>query len=132
MGTNRLVRVNELIQHALAGQLFRVINHPDFNAAVVTVTHVVTSHDLRHARVFVSINAPPAEQQRMMGLLRRARVELQSELAQEVILKYTPQLIFELDQSLAKGDHVLGLIAGIEKEHPDWDNGKPDPDEPKA
>lgn len=125
MGTNRLVRVNELVQHALASLLFRVINHPEFKAAAVTVTHVVTSHDLRHARVFVSINAPPAEQQRMLGLLRRARVELQSELAQEVILKYTPQLIFELDESLAKGDHVLGLIAGIEAEHPDWDDEKP-------
>ena len=111
-----------------------MINHPDFNAAVVTVTHVVTSHDLRHARVFVSINAPPAEQQRMMGLLRRARVELQSELAQEVILKYTPQLIFELDESLAKGDHVLGLIAGIEAQHPDWRDQEEEKDgeEPKT
>lgn len=129
MGSNRLVRVNELIQHALAGLLYRVVNDPGYNAALVTITHVITSSDLRHSRVLVSVNAPPAKQQEILNILRRNRGELQHEMSREVILKYTPHISFELDQSLAQGDHVLGLISKLEAEHPDWPE-RPEPTPP--
>lgn len=129
MGSNRLVRVNELIQHSVAGLLYRSVSDPEFNAALVTITHVVTSPDLRHARVLVSINAPPAKQSRMLGILKHNRGMLQHEMSREVVLKYTPHLQFELDQSLAEGDHVLGLISKLESEHPDWPE-RPEPTAP--
>jgi ribosome-binding factor A len=39
-------------------------------------------------------------------------------------MKYTPQLAFELDESIAKGDDVLSIIAEMEEQHPEW-NAKP-------
>lgn len=120
MSSHRIERVNTLIRHSLAEQILRNIVEPDFNPALVTITHVITSADLRHTRVLVSINAPPDRQQQMFGILRRKRGVLQHEMSREVILKYTPHVSFELDQSLAEGDHVLGMIAKLEAEHPEW------------
>ena len=129
MSSHRIDRVNELIHHSLAGLILRTVNEPDFNPAAITITHVITSPDLRHARVLVSINAPPAQQNRMFSILKNNRGTLQHEMSREVILKYTPHVFFELDASLAKGDHVLGLISKLEAEHPDWPE-RPEPTEP--
>lgn len=129
MSSHRIDRINELIHHSLAGLILRTINDEGFNPAAITITHVITSPDLRHTRVLVSINAPPGQQQEMFGILKHHRGTLQHEMSREVILKYTPRVIFELDSSLAKGDHVLGLISKLEAEHPDWPE-RPEPTPP--
>lgn len=125
----RIERVNELIHHALATLLLRHINAEGYNPALVTITHVITSPDLRSSRVLVSINAPPEQQQHMFTILKQHRGMLQHEMTKTVILKYTPHIHFDLDQSLAQGDHVLDIISKLEAEHPDWP-AKPEPTEP--
>jgi ribosome-binding factor A len=78
------------------------------------VTHVITSSDLRSARVLVSIRGHEAERSRMLGQLRHHHAEFQRRLAENVILKYTPVLHFELDGSLESGDRVLNLLSELE------------------
>lgn len=129
MPSHRIDRVNELIRHSMAGLILRYVNEPDFNPAAVTITHVITGADLRHSRILVSINAPPGKQRKMLGILKHNRGMLQHEMSREVILKYTPHITFELDESLVKGDHVLGLISKLEAEHPDWPE-RPEPTPP--
>lgn len=129
MPSHRIDRVNELIRHSMAGLILRYVNEPDFNPAAVTITHVITGADLRHSRILVSINAPPEKQRKMLGILKHNRGMLQHEMSREVILKYTPHITFELDESLVKGDHVLGLISKLEAEHPDWPE-RPEPTPP--
>lgn len=121
----RIERVNELIHHALATLLLRHINADGYNPALVTITHVITSPDLRTSRVLVSINAPPEQQFKMLGILKHNRGMLQHEMTKTVILKYTPHIHFDLDQSLAQGAHVLDIISKLEAEHPEW------PDKPE-
>ena len=120
MSTDRMLRVNELIRQEVAGFLFREINEPGFDLSAVTVTQVITSSNLRQAKVLVSIRAEPETQQSMLHCLRRHRVPIQEMIGKNVIMKYTPQLHFELDPSIAKGDHVLGLISEMESKHPEW------------
>lgn len=120
MVSKRLVRVNELLQHEVAQQLFRVMNDQGFDVSAVTVTGVETTSDLRTARVLISIRGTPEQQQAMMAQIAGHRKEIQEILGENVILKYTPRLTFELDPSIARGDHVLGLIARIEEDHPEW------------
>jgi ribosome-binding factor A len=120
MSSHRIERVNTLIHHSLAALILRNIVEPGFNPALVTITHVLTSADLRNARVLVSINAPPEQQRAILGILKKKRGVLQHAMSAEVILKYTPHISFELDPSLAEGDHVLEMIAKLEAEHPEW------------
>lgn len=128
MRPERLVRINQLLKQEVAEQLFRLVNEPGFDASTVTLTRVLTSSDLRHARVMISVRGTPPEQQATLGLIRQHRKELQTIINQRIKMKYTPQLSIELDESIAKGDTVLALIARMEAEQPeDGDAGAPRP-----
>lgn len=115
MRPQRLARINELLRHEIAEQLFRVVNEPEFDAAAVTVTRVITSADLRHARVMISVRGAPDEQEAALDLVKRHRVEMQNLINRNIRMKYTPHLLIELDESIARGDQVLSLIAEMEK-----------------
>ena len=129
MEADRITRVNELIRRELGVQLYRVVNRPDFDSAAVTFTHALTSVDLRSCRVLVSIRGEPAEQERMLGVLKRHRAEFQEAIPQNVVLRYTPQLHFVLDHSVEQGDHVLELLGRMEAAGdiaPDAEEDRPD------
>lgn len=125
MKADRITRVNELIRRELGVQLYRIVNRPDFDAAAVTFTHALTSVDLRSCRVLVSIRGEPADQERMLSILKRYRVEFQEAIHQHVVLRYTPQLHFVLDHSVEQGDHVLQILNRMESA------GEIVPDEPE-
>lgn len=114
MKADRITRVNELIRRELGLQLYHVVNRPDFDTAAVTFTHALTSVDLRSCRVLVSIRGDPAEQERMLGILKRHRAEFQEAIHKHIILRYTPHLHFVLDHSVAEGDHVLQILHDME------------------
>ena len=114
MKADRITRVNELIRRELGIQLYRVVNRPDFDTAAVTFTHALTSVDLRTCRVLVSIRGEPAEQERMLTILKRFRTDFQAAIAKNVVLRYTPQIHFVLDHSVEKGDQILQLLNQME------------------
>ena len=114
MKADRITRVNELIRRELGLQLYRVVNRPDFDSAAVTFTHALTSVDLRSCRVFVSIRGEPAEQERMLSILKRDRAEFQEAIHRNVVLRYTPQLHFVLDHSVEQGDRILQILSQME------------------
>lgn len=116
MSVDRLTRLNELLKRELADALFRVMQAENFDLAAVTITRVVLSRNLREARVFVSIREHQAERPKMLSLLRQYRGEFQRRINRDLFMKYTPRLTFELDTSLEEGDHVLALLAKLEKE----------------
>lgn len=119
MSIDRLTRVNQLLKQEIAESLFRVINEPGADIAAVTVTRVITSSNLRHTRVFVSIRGDETTQTQLLNLIKSHRKEIQQGMAKNVVLKYTPQISFELDHSIEEGDHVLNLIAKLEDENPE-------------
>ncbi len=125
MKADRITRVNELIRRELGVQLYRVVNRPDFDTAAVTFTHALTSVDLRTCRVLVSIRGDLPEQERMLTILKRHRVDFQKAICDHIVLRYTPHLHFVLDASIAQGDQVLQLLTQMEA------NGEVAPDLPE-
>ena len=118
MSTDRMVRVNELLRREIGQALFRIMTEANFDLSAVTITHVVASRNLRNARVLVSIRDHEAQRDEMLNLLRRHRGEIQSQINQNLVLKYTPCLTFSLDTSVEKGDRILGLLSKLEEESP--------------
>jgi len=119
MTTDRIARVNELLRREIGALLFRVVNETGFDIAAVTVTQVITSPNLRTARVRISIRDHQAERSKMLNTIRTHRQELQREINRNLVLKYTPRLFFELDTSLEKGNHILDVLYKLEsEEHP--------------
>jgi ribosome-binding factor A len=107
---HRLLRVNELLKRELSGIIPREIS---FDGALVTLNQVDVTPDLKHAHAYISVfgkeNQAPA-----MAKLEEHRVILQHALAKAVTLKYTPQLVFHLDDSIERGARVFEILQEIE------------------
>ena len=58
MASNRIGRINEEIQRELSG-LLRTVKDPRVADALLTITHVDTTSDLRYARVYISAMTAP-------------------------------------------------------------------------
>jgi len=113
MSVDRIERVNALIKREIGESLFQIINDEAFDMATVTVTHVVTSRNLRTARVLVSIRGDEDKKKRMLKILRRHRTEIQRAINRDLTLKFTPKLHIDLDRSIESGHHVLDLLGDM-------------------
>ncbi|HUE41882.1 MAG TPA: 30S ribosome-binding factor RbfA [Chthoniobacterales bacterium] len=109
---HRMLRVNEVVKRELSGILAREIS---FEGALVTINHVEVTSDLKNAHVFVSVlGSEKAEN--VMTRLEEHRVVFQSELARRVTMKFTPHLLFHLDESVARGSRVVEILQQIESD----------------
>jgi ribosome-binding factor A len=117
MGSHRKERVRELLKRAIGEAIRREI--PVGSAGLVSVNDVELARDLRVARVFVSILGNSEQQQNGLAALQQHRARLQDLVAKSVVLKYTPQLRFVVDDSIQRGDRVLKLIEELERATPD-------------
>ena len=111
---HRLLRVNELVKRELSGIIAREIT---FDSAIVTINHVDVSPDLKNAHVFVSVLGSEAAAS-VMSKLDEYRAALQAELARNVVLKYTPHLVFHLDDSIQRGARVIEIMQELETPPP--------------
>ena len=126
MSIDRLTRVNELLRREIGQALYHVLKDYEVDFSAVTVTHVQTTSNLRTARVLVSIRSDEDSRIRMLSRLKKHRGDIQKFIHQNVVLKYTPRLLFELDGSVEQGAHVLDLLREIEPTIPVDDVGADD------
>jgi ribosome-binding factor A len=116
MQSRRHQRVRELLKRAI-GEVIRR-EFPIHEAGLVTVNDVGLSGDMHSATVFISILGPDAQQAKGLALLNQHQKRIQEQVARSVILKYTPRLRFSFDDSIARGNRVLGIIEELEKSEP--------------
>jgi ribosome-binding factor A len=106
---HRQLRVNELLKRELSIIVTREITFED---ALVTINQVNVAADLKKAHVYVSVLG--AGRANVIAELEAHRVALQTQLARHVVLKYTPQLVFHLDDSIERGTRVIEILQKIE------------------
>ncbi|MGE5209494.1 MAG: 30S ribosome-binding factor RbfA, partial [Alphaproteobacteria bacterium] len=108
---HRQLRLNELVKRELSAIIPREIN---FDGALVSVNAVDVAPDLKTAHVFVStLRAETGAS--VIDKLEAHRSALQTELSRHVVLKYTPHLIFHLDESIKRGARVLEILDDLGK-----------------
>ena len=105
-----MLRVNEVVKRELSGIIAREMS---FEGALVSINHVEVTPDLKNAHVFVSVLGTEAREN-VMSKLASNRPALQAELARHVTMKYTPHLIFHLDNSIERGTRVIEIMQEIE------------------
>ena len=116
MASNRIGRINGEIQQELAS-LLRSVKDPRVAEAMLTVTHVDTTSDLRYARVYVSALNCEDEKGLLKGL-KSAAGFLRRELGSKLSLCYTPELQFFVDDSIAYGAHILDMLNHVKPANP--------------
>ncbi|HYY14976.1 MAG TPA: 30S ribosome-binding factor RbfA [Chthoniobacterales bacterium] len=107
---HRQLRVNEVVKRELSGIIAREMTFED---ALVSINEVDVAADLKSAHVFVSVLGT-ATGASVIERLEERRPDLQTALARRVVLKYTPHLIFHLDQSIERGTRVIQILQEME------------------
>ena len=112
MASNRIGRINEEIQKELAS-LLRSVKDPRVQDTMISVTHVETTPDLRYAKVYVSFLQEDKAADAMKGL-KSAGGWLRRQLSGALNLRYTPELVWALDDSITYGAKMLELINSLD------------------
>jgi ribosome-binding factor A len=107
-GYKRSTRVADQIRMEIADILMRKTKDPRVGS--VTVTDVEITSDLRLARVFVAVRGDESgEKQALLGLEKAAGF-IRGELGRRLPLRYTPELVFQADRTVDRGNRILSLI----------------------
>jgi len=115
MASNKIARINDDIQFVLS-RLLRDIKDPRVQQGMISVTRVETTGDLRYSKVWLSVMGLQDEKEFKKGL-KSAGGWLRRELGSSMNLRYTPELVFELDHSIEYGAHISQVISGLDIKH---------------
>lgn len=107
-------QLGELIAEELSDLIRTRMKDPRVGFA--SITSVQMSGDLRYAKVYVSVMGSSEDQRASLKALDHANGFLRHELAQRLTIRYTPEIIFKLDESIARGARVLELMRQVEQE----------------
>ncbi len=114
----RSERVAEGIREIVATFLMEDAKDPRI-VGLVTVTGVDVTRDLRQARIFVSIMGnDDAREATFQGLASLAS-HLRARVGKALRLRFSPELIFQLDNSIAQAARIESLLAQVRAAQPD-------------
>ena len=111
MASNKIGRINDDIQRVLAARL-RDVKDPRVQQGMISVTRVETTGDLRYCKVWLSVLGLRSEKEFRKGL-KSASGWLRRELGSTLDLRYTPELVFEVDHSIEYGAHINEMINSL-------------------
>jgi ribosome-binding factor A len=111
MSSRRLLKAAEAIREVVGMAILADLKDPRIRD--VTVTHVEVSPDMRQARVHVSIMGDETRQNLSLRGLQSAAGFLQSKIAKQIDTRYTPRLLFVLDQGIKKSIEMARLLREV-------------------
>ena len=117
MASNRINRINEEIQKELSS-LLRTVKDPRVQDTMISITRVETTPDLRYTKVYVSFLQEDKAQGAMKGL-QSAAGYLRRQLGSNLKLRYAPEIVGALDDSITYGAKMLNLINYLNVKHDD-------------
>ena len=115
MASNNLARTNDAIQVVLSA-LLRNVKDPRISGKMISVTRVETTGDLRYAKVWLSVLDLEDEKEFKKGL-KSASGWLRRELGNSMSLRFTPELVFEIDHSIEYGAHINQVLESLNIRH---------------
>ena len=117
MASNRINRINEEIQKELSS-LLRTVKDPRVAGTMISITRVETTPDLRYTKVYVSFLQEDKAKDAMAGL-KSAAGYLRRQLGSNLKLRYAPEIVWALDDSITYGARMLSLINSLGVKHDD-------------
>lgn len=109
----RQERLSELLKIEISEILLKRVKDPRISS-FVSITEIKLSKDLRHAHVFVSIFGDEKTKRETLTGLESAKGFIRSEIGKDLRIRFIPEIVFELDDSLERGDRILKIIKNLE------------------
>lgn len=109
--SNRMDKINEELKKELSVIIDNNLKNPHITG-IISVTKVKTSPDLRYARVYISLLNSKNVKETLDGL-KSASGFMRSEIARRINLRYTPELRFEIDDSMEYGAKIENILKNI-------------------
>jgi ribosome-binding factor A len=105
----RVLKINDEIRREISKIINRDLKDPRLNS-MITITKVLTTSDLKHSKVFVSVLGNDEDKSNSLKGLRAASGFIRKQIATVLNYKNTPEFTFVLDDSLEYGMNMLALI----------------------
>lgn len=106
---DRTVRISEEMKREISAIIQGELKDPRLSL-LISVTNVKATKDLRYAKVFVSIMGNDEEKKNALDGLKSAAGFIRREVGHRIQLRYTPEIQFELDNSIEHGAYISKLI----------------------
>lgn len=112
MTYDRTARISEEVKRELSVLIKNELKDPRLSE-IVTVTGVNVTKDLRYAKVYVSVLGDQKEKVSSLKALKSASGFIRHEIGNRIQLRYTPEFLFELDNSIEHGIHIAKILKDI-------------------
>ena len=113
--STRIDRISEEVMKALA-EAMREVKDPRVQNGLVSVVHCEVTNDLRYAKCYISVLGSEQQAKEVMKGLKSAAGWLRREVGHKVQLRYAPELVFELDNSITHGAHISEMLHELKNE----------------
>lgn len=123
MNIKRVNRISEEIRKIVSELLTIGLKDPRVNP-MTSVTKVDITRDLGFANIYVSVLGEKDEKDETLKGLESAKGFIRKEIASKIDLRYVPELIFHLDESIEQGIYMSRLIEKVAKEDEKKKEGK--------
>jgi ribosome-binding factor A len=119
--SHRIERINSVIRQELSNLLQFQVKDPRLGN-FISITEVVTSHDLKNATVFISFLCSSEQRREVLEALQQASGFFHKELTKVLRMRRVPELGFQWDDSIERGDHIMRIFDRISSEQPPADS----------
>ena len=110
----RFERINEELKKEISNIINYELNNPNVTG-LISVTKTKITPDLKYAKVYVSILNSKNIKETLAGL-KKSSGYIRTEIAKRINLRITPELIFELDDSIEYGAKIDSILKDIMKD----------------
>lgn len=116
MSYQRIDRIGEQVRREVDKIIREQVSDPRVKGTF-SVTRAEVTRDLRYAKIFVSVYEPE-NRAPMMAALKNAAGFIRHELRANMIIRYSPEITFELDNNIEYGVHIAEVLKQVRPEEP--------------
>lgn len=110
----RFERINEELKKEISHIINYELNNPNVTG-LISVTKAKITPDLKYAKIYVSILNSKNIKETLVAL-KKSSGYIRTEIAKRINLRITPELIFELDDSIEYGAKIDSILKDIMKD----------------
>ncbi len=113
MAQNRIDRINEEVRWAMSNAI-RKLKDPRMQNGLISVTRCDVTRDFKYCKTFVSVFGTDEDKKLVMQGLKSAGGFLRREISHSIDLRYMPELVFQLDESIETGARINQMINDLQ------------------